>query len=321
MHATPMRNTHFRSPWKLAVFSILIAGCFALAVTLSGQTVSVGPAFYSLQQAAPAQGGSTAAAPARVWIGPDGKPLPFKNDDEILEFLRTAKVVKLKDIPTGVTGPRKALLEKDGIQADAVFRDVHEDKQMVKLGGGGTEMFFRDDYIFEPAAYEMSRLLGMDNVPPAVLATVRGTKGSLQIWVEGAMTSGDRIKNKVVPPDQTSYNLQLFNMHFFDALIYNTDRNPGNILIDKDWKVWLIDHTRAFRRQETLNNPQGILQCDRKLYAALQALDPAEVHKRLEPFLRKAEIDAILKRRDKIVEIIRNRIAELGEDKVLYDTD
>lgn len=292
-----------------------------LAVTLSGQTVSVGPASSFAQQPAPAQGGSTAtAAPVRVWIGPDGKPLPFKNDDEILEFLRTAKVVKLKDIPTGVAHPRKALLEKDGVQAEANFRDVHEDKQMVKLGGGGTEMFFRDDYIFEPAAYELGRMLGMDNIPPAVLRTVQGTKGSLQIWVEGAMTSGDRIKNKVAPPDQNSYNLQLFNMHFFDALIYNTDRNPGNILIDKDWKVWFIDHTRAFRRQEDLWNPQYVGRVQRKLWEHLLALTPEEIKQHMEPYLRTYEIEALIKRREKLIALVKQRIAERGEENVLFDS-
>ena len=36
-------------------------------------------------------------------------------------------------------------------------------------------------------------------------------------------------------------------MRVFDELIANTDRNQGNMLIDKQWKLWLIDHTRGFR--------------------------------------------------------------------------
>jgi hypothetical protein len=33
-------------------------------------------------------------------------------------------------------------------------------------------------------------------------------------------------------------------MRAFDQLIYNTDRNLGNLLIDGDWRIWMIDHTR-----------------------------------------------------------------------------
>lgn len=314
-----MRNISLRLSRKFVVASFLTAVCFALAVTLSGQTMSVAPAWFSAPEPARVQGGSPAAgAPARVWLGPNGQPLPFKSDEEVMEFLRTAKVVRMKDIPTGVAHPRKVLLEKDGIQMDAVFRDIDEDKQMVKLSGG-VEMFFRDAYIFECAAYEMAKMLGMDNVPPVVLRKVQGTNGSLQIWVENTMTQTDRIKNKVQPPDPDRWNLQLFTMHFFDALIYNTDRNPGNILIDKDWQVWLIDHTRAFRRHEEPQNPQYIGRVERKLWERLQALDPGEVRQRLSPYLRSIEIDALLKRREKLIELIRKRIAERGEDQVLFD--
>ena len=69
----------------------------------------------------------------------------------------------------GVTFPTKLLLEKDGVRADAVFRDVDEDRPTPTFGGGRDELYFRDSYIFEPAAYELSRLLGLDNVPPATL--------------------------------------------------------------------------------------------------------------------------------------------------------
>ena len=42
---------------------------------------------------------------------------------------------------------------------------------------------------------------------------------------------------------------QLWNMYFFDALIYNVDRNSGNILVDQGYRLWMIDHTRAFQQK------------------------------------------------------------------------
>ena len=54
-------------------------------------------------------------APMRVWVGPEGQPLPFGTDEEILEFLRTAEVVDIENIEIGVTRPRRITLEKGGI--------------------------------------------------------------------------------------------------------------------------------------------------------------------------------------------------------------
>jgi len=48
--------------------------------------------------AAPAVSAQTTAVvaeetPRRVWLDPEGAPLPFRADDELMEFLRTAAVV------------------------------------------------------------------------------------------------------------------------------------------------------------------------------------------------------------------------------------
>lgn len=261
------------------------------------------------------------AARRHVWLDADGKPLPFQTDEEIMEFLRTAKVMKMKTTSRGITRPSKVLLEKDGIRMNAAFRTVSEQRDLAKLSGGRVEMFFRDDYIFECAAYVLARLLGLDNVPPVVVRRIFGQRGSLQIWVEQAMTETDRLKKKIPPKDAVRWNRQVQIMRIFDHLVFNTDRNQGNILIDQNWKLWMIDHTRAFRRYEDLEGPQNILQCERKLFERLQALDPADVRRQLDPYLYGVEINALLKRRDKIVEIVRQRIAEKGEERALFDLD
>ena len=35
-------------------------------------------------------------------------------------------------------------------------------------------------------------------------------------------------------------------MKMFDNLIGNPDRNMGNLIVDDDWNLFLIDHSRAF---------------------------------------------------------------------------
>ena len=98
----------------------------------------------------------TPAEAAHRWTDPDGKPLPFETEDQILEFLKTADVVSDKTITSGgITMPRKLVIEKDGVRADAIFRVVDEEKMQGSTGGGRNDLFFRDCYIFEPAAYEL----------------------------------------------------------------------------------------------------------------------------------------------------------------------
>ena len=110
-------------------------------------------------------------------------------------------------------------------------------------------------------------------------------------------------------------------MHIFDNLVYNTDRNMGNILIDPNWKLWMIDHTRAFRRYPDLMETSRIVICERGLFEKLQQLNEAALKAALKDSLRSYEIEAILKRRDKLVTLIREVIADRGEDKTLFTWD
>ena len=80
----------------------------------------------------------------------------------------------------------------------------------------------------------------------------------------------------------------------------------------------MIDHTRAFRRNPTLQNADALNQCERGMYERLKALDEAVVRERLKAYLSTFEIDALLKRRKLILERLDKLIAERGEDKVLY---
>ena len=108
-------------------------------------------------------------------------------------------------------------------------------------------------------------------------------------------------------------------MYVFDNLINNVDRNQSNIVIDKDWNLWLIDHTRSFAMDSTLPAPDKVSRCSRSLWDAIIQLDEGLVRESLAPLLRGAEVDAFFERRKEIIEILENRVAEVGESKVFYD--
>ena len=107
-------------------------------------------------------------------------------------------------------------------------------------------------------------------------------------------------------------------VRIFDNLIYNEDRNAGNILIEPAGKLWMIDHTRSFRRWKELRNPKQIRYCERSLWQKLQTLDETEVRERLKDFVKPPEMEGLLERAGLLVQHIHKLIAEHGEGDVLY---
>ncbi|MEE8350131.1 MAG: hypothetical protein V3R94_11195 [Acidobacteriota bacterium] len=255
-------------------------------------------------------------------VGPNEQPLPFQSQEEVEEFLRTAEIVSKKHIGEGINNPLKVLLEKDGVQMYAVFRDVHVQRSQMKLNDGSTKFFFRDEAIYECAAYELSKLLGLDTVPPTVERRVDRKKGTLQAWIENVTTEKAMRENNEEPPsggiDRWRWMMQWQTIHLFDNLVYNEDRNRGNVLIESNWKLWMIDHTRAFRRWKELQYPEKVQFLDRVVWERLQILDESEIEERLQDFLSPYELSGLLKRTRLLVDHVKTMIAERGERKVLF---
>jgi hypothetical protein len=268
--------------------------------------------------ALPPQSDVPGKAANRIWVGPDGGPLPFKSNLEIEEFLRTAMVVKMEEIPTGVTDPRKVWLEKAGIQIKACFRDVDLYERQLVLPRRGVRKHWRDCCMFEVAAYKLSKLLGLNNIPPVVIREIKGTRGTLQIWLENATMETDRVRKSIYPPNPWRHKMQWQVMRVFDALIYNDDRNAGNILYDSDWNVWMIDHTRSFSRITDLPAPNQIRHCERSLWEKIRQLDEEEVAAAIGNHLQSAELKALFKRRVKLVAHLEDQMAKRGENQVLF---
>ena len=106
----------------------------------------------------------------------------------------------------------------------------------------------------------------------------------------------------------------------FTELIYNTDPNLGNFLVTGDWRLHLIDFTRAFRRQKRLRRPDSLgPRLDRRVYTGLRHLSQERLTQVMGDLLREDEIEGLLARRDLILDHFNRLIAEQGEAAVLYD--
>lgn len=228
-------------------------------------------------------------------------------------YLRTAKVIKTKGINVGVTGPRRMTLSDGKVTHDAAFKTIDEFKRGLTQLQTGTHIDFKDSYKFDLAAYELDRMLEINMIPPTVGRVINQQRGSLSLWVDDAQMEKDRIANKVQPPDPRRWNNQMHIVRLFDGLIYNWDRNLGNLLITQDWKLWMIDHGRAFKTLPVIFNEKDIVRVPRDLWKRMQALEYSTLHERLKDHLSEFEIKAILKRRDLLTAHIEKLAAEKGE--------
>jgi hypothetical protein len=259
-------------------------------------------------------------SPSR-WIGQGGAPLPFASASEVASFLSGAKLVSVdRKRLGGATKPRRVLVENGGVRARAVFRSFHREAENAHWESGWFTEYLRDSYKTEIAAYELGLLLGMDNIPPTVPWRLKREQGALQLWMEKTKTGWDvRADEEVDAPDKERWKKQVETMHLFDALVRNADRHPGNMLVDADWKLWLIDHSRTFGREKNLEHSEPVVRCGRRLFESLRRLDRALVTERLSPYIGPLEIEALFIRRDLIIDLLEGRIQEHGEEAVLFD--
>jgi hypothetical protein len=91
------------------------------------------------------------------------------------------------------------------------------------------------------------------------------------------------------------------------GLVYDTDRNMTSMLIGADWKLWMIDFSRAFRAFHELLDSRVLGMCDRQLPEKMRRLDEREVLEKTKPHLDNTLVKAIMARRDLLVAYHENR--------------
>ena len=266
----------------------------AFVVVVAGLAAAVAAA-QAPSPSAPAAVAAPAAVGAKTWIG---------RYAEFEDYLRQAPIERQAELPVGVTKSDRVFFAPGGLAASATAKHL----PMGRRGG------FWEAHNSEIAAYELDRVLGLDMVPPTVERRVGTDVGSLQLWVEGCRVIKD--VDQSACPNPTAWAKQALRQKVFDNLIANIDRNAGNILVDGEWNMVLIDHSRAFA-SNTMPFEKQTTRIDRALFEKLKALDEATLMKRVRPWLMSdGQARDILKRRDKIVAYFEKEARKRGEAAV-----
>jgi hypothetical protein len=239
--------------------------------------------------------------------------------EDMERFLLQANIVATKTTKKGVTNAKRVTLSDGRITHDAQLQDVDIALAMFDVGPKNSEVNFKDTYRYNIAGYRLSLLLGLDNVPMSVERKVNGKAAAMTWWIDDViLDEGSRQKQRTVGPSPSRTASQIHILRVFDELIQNRDRNAGNLLWTSDWKMWMIDHTRAFRLGKDLLKPQQLERADRALLEKMRSLTAPALRETMEKSLTKDEIDALLVRRDAIVKLFDEKIAQRGEAAVLF---
>jgi hypothetical protein len=244
---------------------------------------------------------------------------PSLVSEEMEHFLRHAEIVATKSTKKGVTSAKRVTLSNGRFTHDAQLQDVDIALPIFNVAPKYSEVDFKDTYRYNIAGYRLSRLLGLDNVPMSVERKVNGKPVAMTWWIDDViLDEGARQKAQTAGPSPSRTASQIHILRVFDELIQNRDRNAGNLLWTADWKMWMIDHTRAFRLGKDLLKPQQLERVDRAMFERMKGLTASDLAGVMDKSLTKAEIDALLARRDAIVRLFDERIGQRGEAAVFF---
>ena len=237
---------------------------------------------------------------------------------EIEAFMRTAKVVGHRDTPAGVTRPTRLTLSDGTVKHDAVFQPIDEHHNTFTPDHGKPELNFVDSWKYNIAADRLGQMLGLaDMMAPTIEYRYDGKDGALAWWMDSLMNEGDRLKKKIQPSNSELWNQDMFRQRMFTDLVADTDRNLTNVLVSPQWRVIMIDFTRAFRLGTTIR-PLELTRGDRALLAKMETLTPENVTAATKDYLTKREIEMMLKRRDLIVAHYKQLAEKMGAARVLF---
>lgn len=241
-------------------------------------------------------------------------------DERQVAFLHHAEIVDSRAVGSGTNETLRLTLTDGELTHDASFQSVDERAAVKDLPDGTTEVAFVDSYRYNVAAYRLAGLLGLSNmVPASVERSYGGKAGALTWWIDDvAMSEADMMEKGLSVPDAKAWSEQIYRVRVFSELVHDTDRNRSNLLITNDWKIWMIDFTRAFRRWPRLVHPEWLLRCDRDLFGALESLDRDSLEEELSDILSSVEVEGVWSRRRLILDHYESLIEERGEGQVLY---
>jgi hypothetical protein len=146
-------------------------------------------------------------------------------------------------------------------------------------------------YKRESAAFVVSEALEWHLIPPTVIRGGPYGIGSMQWWIDTARGNRQNLQKDAAILKQVA---------LFDYLVNNADRKAGHFLVDRDSRLWLVDHGLTFNAVPKLRTvlwdfsgeavPDELLAGIKTLQSKLRS--EKQLHDALRGLLDKSEIEA-----------------------------
>src|SRR5947209_230814 len=199
-----VKNNFIQRASRLSLFTVLCLGVLAA------------PSVFS-QQPRPAVGAPNVTADQL-------------SREQMEQFLLTARILGERPAGKGITNTKRYTLTDGHYVHDAHMQDIDIFKAEYRTKEG-VEKNFRDSYKFNIAAYRLDKIMDLNIVPVCVPRQINGKPVALDWWVDNVLFDEEgRRDKKIEPPDPNFWTRQLNTVRDFDQLIYNEDRNQGNLL-------------------------------------------------------------------------------------------
>ena len=164
---------------------------------------------------------------------------------ETLELLRTAEIDGLGLHPEGSNYVFIARLQPDGGGEPilAIYKPATGERPLRDFPRGTL-------YRRETAAYELGTALRWPDIPPTVIRDGPHGVGSVQLFIDGQ-------------PDTNYFSMRDDHLErfeaiaLFDIITNNADRKGGAVLLDRDDRLWAIDHGLTFNPHARLRTVMG----------------------------------------------------------------
>jgi hypothetical protein len=215
---------------------------------------------------------------------------PAENPED---FLRNGKVGTIvRGSLWGRTAPWTIVLIEGTASKKAVFKYIDRPRPDP----------LADSYRYELAAYALSLRLGLDLIPPVVEREIEGAKGSIQVFLEGAISESARIRQGLEPKDPEAFRKSLDAVRIFGLLVGDGCDKPDDTLIDPwTWHVSRVDFSQAFPPSPDLGADCGITGDWSDIRGKLRKLDDGALGESMSPYLGKDEIAGLISRKARLI--------------------
>ncbi|HEX9076683.1 MAG TPA: SCO1664 family protein [Anaerolineae bacterium] len=214
---------------------------------------------------------------------------------ELLSLLRTGTLSVQELVPWSSNYTFFVIVSSGSHQVPAIYKPSRGERPLWDFPTG---TLAKREY----AAYLVSAALGWPQVPPTVLRDGPQGIGAVQLFI-------DTVEGEHYFTLRDNHREEMKRIAVFDAVVNNTDRKGGHVLLGREGGIWCIDHGVTFHEHPKLRTviwdftqepiPAALLDDLRKLQSKLDRSD--SLAQSLAPLLSARELQALCYRIDTLL--------------------